>query len=73
MLPLNKGDGFDGIHTNYLKFRSDDSCTYLAIFFNMCSLHQHVPQEIKRGVIRPLNKNKFCDRHDLSIYHENII
>ena len=55
---LKKGIGFDGIHANHLKFTSPIISHILARFINSCFIHNHFPQDMLSGVIKPSIKDK---------------
>ena len=73
IMKLKTGVGYDGVHSNHLKFLSDENLTYLTDFFNMCFMHQYVPRQMMKAVVRPLIKNKFGDANDSSNYREIMI
>ena len=43
---LKVGIGYDGIHTNYLKFTSPVIVHYIARFINSCFIHNHFPENM---------------------------
>ena len=55
---LKNGIGFDGIHANHLKFTSPIISHILARFINSCFIHNHFPQDMLSGVIKPSIKDK---------------
>ena len=69
---LNTGLRFDGIHSNHFKFASRDVLHVIALFFNTCLIHNHIPRRMLQGVINPRVKNKFGDAHDSGNYREII-
>ena len=67
---LNTGLGFDGIHSNHLKFASTDILRILAQFFNCCLIHDHIPKQMLKGVITPTINDKIWDVHSSDNYKE---
>ena len=67
---LNTRLGFDGIHSNHLKFTSADILRILAQFFNCCFINNHIPNQILKGVITPTVKDKNEDVHSSYNYRE---
>ena len=55
---LKTGVGFDGIHTNHLKYSSKLLIFFLTRFINSCFIHNYFPSPLMSGVITPLLKNK---------------
>ena len=55
---LENGIGFDGIHVNHLKFTSSIISHILDRFINSCFIHNHFPQDMLSGVIKPSIKDK---------------
>ena len=70
---LKVGIGFDGIHSNHIKFLNKESLSYFRNFFNKCLLHKCLPKDMLRGVIRPILKNKFGKTNDSANYREIMI
>lgn len=73
ILKLKTGIGFDGIHSNHLKYSSDVVVNFVSMFYNSCFIHNHVPRKMMEGVIRPTVKNKFGNCKDSTNYREIMI
>jgi len=67
---LNVGIGFDGIHSNHLKFLDETTIPFITELFNACLMHSYVPPELLQGVIVPRIKNKYGDKQDSKNYRE---
>lgn len=59
---LNTGIGFDGVHSNHLKYAPDSLKTFLSKLFSSFLVHSYTPEKMLHGVIRPLCKNKYGDQ-----------
>lgn len=69
---LNVGIGFDGIHSNHLKFLDNNVIRILTRFFNSCLAHSHIPKAMLEGVIRPCIKDRY-GKHDKSDNYREIM
>ena len=70
---LNDCIGFDGIHSNHLKFASPMMFHFFSKFFNSCFIHNHVPYNMLSGVIRPIVKNSAGNLGSSDNYREVMI
>ena len=70
---LKVGIGYDGIHSNHLKFTSPVIVHYIARFINTCFIHNHFPENMLSGVIRPVVKDKCGDIESSINYREVMI
>ena len=70
---LNTCLGFDGIHSNHLKNSSPIIKFIFTQFFNSCFIHNHLPEKLLAGVIRPCVKNRSGDFKFSSNYREVMI
>ena len=70
---LNTCLGFDRIHSNHLRYSSLLMKFSFSQFFNSCSVHNHFPDKLFSGVIRPSVKNKSGDFKSSSNYSEIMI
>ena len=70
---LNVGIGFDGLHSNHLKFLDAYSVEFIVNLFNACLAHQFVPPEMLKGIIRPIVKNKLGDLKSSANYREVMV
>ena len=70
---LKTGIGFDGVHSNHLKFASEYAVSILTMFLNSCLFHNYFPSNLLEGVINPILKNKLGDKCASSNYREVMI
>ena len=70
---LKTGVGFDGIHTNHLKFSSKLLIFILTRFINSCFIHNYFLSPLLSGVITPLLKNRTGDVNCSDNYREIMI
>ena len=70
---LNDGIGFDGIHSNHLKYTSPVISHILSRFINSCFIHNHFPDKMLAAVIRPLVKDKSGNVKNSDNYREVMI
>ena len=70
---LSTGVGYDGIHSNHLKFSSPAMIFIYAKLFNSCNIHNHVPSAMLAAVINPLIKNRSANIRDSDNYREVMI
>ena len=61
ILELNHGIGFDGIHSNHLKYSPESISTLLAKLFTTFIVHGYLPNKMISGVIIPHVKDKLND------------
>ena len=57
---LNQGIGFDGIHTNHVKFAGPTFINFLGRIFASCLRHSYLPYDLIKGVIKPVLKGTTC-------------
>ena len=55
---LKTGIGFDGVHSNHLKFASEYTVSILTMFLNSCLFHNYFPSNLLEGVINPILGDK---------------
>ena len=67
---LKVGLGFDGIHSNHLKYLDNRVMRILAEFFNACLHHSYLPSAMLRGFVTPRVKNKLGNLQDSNNYRE---
>ena len=65
---LNTALGWDGVHSNHLKFSGMIFRTLLAKIFSLFISHGYSPKSFLKGEIRPILKNSFGDRKDSNNY-----
>ena len=65
---LNTGLGWDGIHSNHLKYAGPVFINLLTKFMNKLILHSYVPVLMIHGEIRPVMKCKAFGKNDSSNY-----
>ena len=65
---LNMGLGFDGIHSNHLKFGGKVFKNLIMKFLNKLLNHSYVPKRMAYGEIRPVVKNANMGKHDSDNY-----
>ena len=70
---LKVGIGFDGIHSNHLKFSSRLIKFIFARLINSCFIHNHVPTKMLEGVISPCIKDKLGVKSSSANYREVMI
>lgn len=70
---LKTGVGFDGIHSNHLKFLSHNPLMFLTVLINSCIIHNYIPGKVLEGVIRPIPKNRLGNLSDSSNYREIMV
>ena len=70
---LNICFGFDGIHSYHLKNSSSIMKFIFTQFFNFCFIHNHFPEKLLAGVIRPCVNNRSGDFKSSSNYREVMI
>ena len=70
---LKVGIGYDGIHTNHLKFTSPVIVHSITRLINSCFIHNHFPENMLSGVIRPVVKDKCGDIESSINYREVMI
>ena len=68
IMKLNKGLGWDEIHSNHLKFSGPIFLNLLCKFLNMLISHSHIPMNLIYGEIRPVIKNKVLGKTDSNNY-----
>ena len=57
---LNTGIGFDRIHAFHLKYSGDIFRNPLGRYFSSCLSHSYLPEDMIKGVIRPVLKGNSC-------------
>ena len=70
---LSTGVGFDGVHSNHLKFSSPLMIFVFCTFFNSCLIHNYIPSSMLAGVINPIIKNKAGNVRDSRNFREIMI
>jgi hypothetical protein len=70
---IKTGVGFDGIHSNHLKFSSPIMIFIFSKFINSCLIHNYVPPVMLAGVIRPCIKSKSGNLRSSINYREVMI
>ena len=65
---LNKGLGWDNVHSNHLKFAGPVFLNLFCKFLNRLISHSHVPMNMIYGEIRPVIKNKVLGKTDSNNY-----
>ena len=70
---LKKGIGFDGIHANHLKFTSPIISHTIPRLIDSCFIHNHFPQDMLSGVIKPSIKDKSGNIKSSNNYWEVMI
>ena len=70
---LSTGLGFDGVHSNHLKFSSPLMIFVFCKFFNSCLIHNYIPSSMLAGVINPVIKNKAGNVRDSRNFWEIMI
>ena len=70
---LNTCLGFDGIHTNHLRYSSLLMKFFFRQFFNSCFIHNHFPDKLLSGVIRPSVMDRSGNFKSSSNYREIMI
>ena len=68
IMKLNKGLGWDDIHSNHLKFSGPVFINLLCKFLNRLISHSHMPMNLIYGEIRPVIKNKILGKTDSNNY-----
>lgn len=56
-----KSPGHDGLSIEHLKFAGVHLPRVLSMFFNLCFIHSHLPQDLMRTIVVPIIKNKTGD------------
>ena len=64
ILKLNPASDLDEIHTNHLKFATENTILFITFLFNSILSHSHLPKRFLRGKIRPEIKNKLGNKSD---------
>ena len=70
---LSTGVGFDGVHSNHLKFSSPLMIFVFCKFFYSCLIHNYITSSILAGVINPIIKNKAGNVRDSQNFREIMI
>ena len=65
---LNVGVGWDGIHSNHVKFSGPKFKFIVSKFFNSILYHGFFPDKMLNGEIRPTIKNKILSKNDSNNY-----
>ena len=73
VIQLNVGIGFDGIHLNHFKYASDSVISRLTAFLNSCIIHSYFPQNMLKGVINPILKNRYGKNDNSNNYREVMV
>ena len=68
IMKVNNGLGWDGIHSNHIKFSGPVFLNLLCKFLNGLISHSHVPINLIYGEIRPVIKNKVLGKSDSNNY-----
>ena len=70
---LNVGIVFDRIHSNHFKYATDSVISHLTAFLNSCIIHSYFPQNMLKGVINPILKNRYGKNDDSNNYRELMV
>ena len=64
IIELNSGLGWDGVHSNHIKYAGPMFRKLLTHFLNLVLFHSHVPKKMLFGEIRPIIKNNAMSKSD---------
>ena len=67
-LSLNRAAGKDGIFAEHISYADSSVCNHLSSLFNVCLMHDKIPQECMQTVIAPICKNKIGNISDAGNY-----
>jgi len=67
-LPLNRAADKDGIFAECIFYADSSVCNHLSSLFNVCLMHDKIPQECMQTVIVPICKNKNGNISDAENY-----
>ena len=70
---LKHSIGYDGLHSNHLKFLDRKNANYVKFLFNACVSFGYIPAAMLEGVVKPIVKNKFGDCSSSDNYREIMI
>jgi hypothetical protein len=65
---LNPQIDHDNIHSNHLKHSPRSMSSFLSKFFSICYRHSYVPDDLVKGILLPLTKDKHGDRESSNNY-----
>ena len=68
ILKLKEGQGWDGVHSNHLKFSGQNFRSYLSIFFASLMRHNYLPKQMLKGKIKPVLKGNCTSKSKSANY-----
>ena len=67
---LRPGKDCSSVHNNHLMYLNDENLSAVQLLFNLCFKNGHVPEQMLKGIVKPMLKTRFGDIHCPDNYRE---